>query len=122
MFDDGSITRLGKQNPQGIGLAVRLAAGILHYELRVPLSTDENNRRAIHSTPGRNIGVGLTTTKPGPPRQGGSGESGNDIGGDFRGSGGSGRGAGTGGERPGMASTQNFEPLKIWLKVKLSEK
>jgi hypothetical protein len=127
------VSRLDNRSTGGIQVAVSLGNGMLQYELQVPLTDDWHNRLALAVESGASIGVGLTTPKiDRPERPGGrsgGGMSGGMPGGGGRGGGGGGRGAGMGGkagggrgQHPEGMPLQSFDPMKLWLKVKLSEK
>lgn len=128
----------------GIDAAVRMAEGVLVYELRVPLIVSESQPYGVRSAPGATIGLGIETNQMprpegrgaqggginpligGPPGGGGGGSGGGPPGGGTGGgmaggmSGGyrSGMGGPPGGGREGM---RELKPIKVWTTVRLAK-
>jgi hypothetical protein len=134
--DDKRRLELAYARTIGIDAAVRMAEGVLVYELRVPLPVSEAQPYGVRSTPGATIGLGIETGKLQPP--GGRGEEGGrggmggmppggGMGGGPPGGGGGGMGGGSrggmgggppGGGREGM---RELKPIKVWTTVHLAK-
>lgn len=120
--DARSLTR---DHLSGVEVAVRTEEGVLHYELKVPLTRTSDHPYAIDAQPGSTIGLGLETAKMrqrsfGEGRGGGFGGGG--MGGRGGGMGGRGGGRGGhggegGGERGGF---QPPKPLKTWATLSIA--
>jgi hypothetical protein len=121
--DARSLTR---DHLPGVGVAIRVEEGTLHYELKVPLARTADHPYAIDTAPGRTIGVGLETGKlpqrsSGAGRGGGFGGGGGGGMGGGRGHGGGMGGGGRGGHRgDGQREFQPPKPLKDWAIVAIA--
>lgn len=125
-----------RRQPSGMGgieTAIQVYEASMIYEIKVPLSTQEDCPFAIGATQGAEIAVGLETPeieRPERSDRGGGGSGGAPSG---RGGGGGrpGGGGGRGGGRPGGGGggmggrggggngPELSEPLDVWVKVKL---
>ena len=117
----------------GIAVRTTLDAGVLVYELKVPLRRSEAHAFAVDAAPGDVIGVGLETPEidreamrqqmggRGGGRGGAGGRGGGQgsFGGPGSGRGGMGRAGGGPGGRGGFGGQQP-EPLKLWTTVTLA--
>jgi hypothetical protein len=106
---------LTRDHAQGVDAAARTEAGVLQYELKVPLVRNAEHPYAIEMNAGRPIGVGLETGKLQRPSFGGEGGRGGGFGGGM-----GGRGGGMGGRGGGMRGgggregSQEPKPIKGW--------
>ena len=104
----------------GLEIKMETSLDLLVYEIKVPLSQNEQNTFSVATNPGDILGIGLETVKMNMESMGEQmGEAGGDKGSGMRGGGGGRRGGGgaRGGGRGGM---QMPEQLKIWAKVQLA--
>ncbi len=60
---EDQIQRLALSDLTGMEIAVKSSAGMLVYELKIPLEADENNRYAIGIEPGDKISIGMLSPK-----------------------------------------------------------
>ena len=110
--DARSLTR---DHLEGVAVAIRVAQGMLDYELQVPLASGDGRPYAIGTTPGKTIGIGFETPKVDRPQFGSRG--GGFGGGGFGGRGGFGggrRGPGGGARGEGGRGGAAPKPLKAW--------
>jgi hypothetical protein len=111
----------------GIEVKVGQAEGLLTYELKVPIASNDSHPYALNAKPGSAIGVGLETPKMEMPAGGGRGPGG------YGGGGGGGRGGGYGGHGGGgmgghgggggggqHGEYQRPNPLHGWMTVQLA--
>jgi hypothetical protein len=110
----------------GLDAAVRMAEGVLVYELRVPLPVSASQPYGVRSAPGATIGLGIETGKlQGPGGRGGEGGGGRGGmgGGPPGGGGGMGGGGMMGGGHPegGREGMPELKPVKAWVVVQLAK-
>jgi len=113
--------RMAVDNPFGIAVRASAGDGPLNYELRVPLSRDENHPYAIGADSGATLALSLET--PAMKRPEGMEPGGRLGGGGMRGGGGGGMRGGRGGEirRGGMrGGGERMRPEPIALRAKLT--
>ena len=112
----------------GIEVKVGQAEGLLTYELKVPLESNDAHPYALNAKPGSAIGVGIETPKMDTQEGRGRGSGGGGYGGGGGGRGGGGfggggmgghhgGGGGGGGQRSGY---QRPNPLHGWMTVQLA--
>jgi len=113
--------RLMIANVKGIEIKAVPSAGLLVYELKIPLIQREEHPYAVGAEPGKTIGIGFETGKfdSSQMRRKGSGET---PGGGRPPMGGSRGRGGMGGGMGGLGrGSQRPESLKIWATVKLAQ-
>jgi hypothetical protein len=121
----------------GFDAAVRVAEGVLVYELRIPLPASEGQPYTVHAAPGATIGLGVETNQlerpggrgeegergrggGGRPGGGGGGMGGGMGGGGMMGGGG-GHGMGGGSRGGGREGMSELKPIKQWTIVHLAK-
>ena len=100
----------------GVEVAVGGGAGVLTYELRVPLSSSP---WGVGVRPGATIGVAVTTNRMAPWSGGRARDEDGGPGGGRRGPGGGGRGMGRGGP-PGGGPRGEWQGVQAWARVRLA--
>jgi len=100
----------------GIEVAIGVDAGLLQYELKVPLVQTADHPYAIATEPGKTIGLGFETGKLEQRHmsEGGRGGGFGGMGGRGGGMGGHGGGRSGGGGGGGDRGAQSPKPLKVW--------
>lgn len=114
--------RIPVEEAKGINIKLEASSGLLVYELKVPLLSDEQHPYAVGVEVGSSIGIGLEIPKIDPDamreRMGGRKPEGMGMPGGGRGGG---MGGGPGGKgMPGGRRPQMPQGLKVWLAVQLA--
>jgi len=118
IIDEGEEERFLLEEVPGIEVDVGTVDSSLFYELKVPLNTAPGTPFGIGFQPDKSLGIGFETPRMKRPMNRSRGR----MGGGMRGGmGGGDMGGGSmGSRRPGMGGRPQFEPLKVWMEVKLA--